>query len=612
MYIAPRLRIFAASMIVALLPTTVAIVAVSQNANEFLLQMDQRQALLDAAVSVERAVIDTETAQRGFLLSGVSVYKVEYHQAETRAAQALKRLSVLARDVPEESERVIAVIRPARSELALLDQLDVKGRDAAMDIVRNQAARFEAQQLRQAVQALSVSLDRGFEEGAQDVRFLLSLGRWLAIAGVIIGMAAVLIAITMLGRYLRHSVGAILGAMRRSDESGVPDEVTARLAGEFREVGETYNQMCVRMRQEIERRDEAETRIAELLNRSGEALAHRRRVSEILARIANRLPACLDQQELVSLASRFIPQLFDIRGGALYFQNNSATVLTRVASWGDCTSSQPEFAPTKCWALRRGQQHQVADVSTDVTCGHLSCDDLDGYVCMPLIAQGDTVGLLYLEAPAGDQAVDNSQALEDMRVLCENLALALVNLRLRESLRHQSLRDPLTGLHNRRYLEETIDLEFAKSRRHRTPVSVILADIDHFKHINDTHGHDTGDIVLRKVASTMGAHVRKGDVACRYGGEEFLILLPGLEHGEAVERAELLREQIRALSVRAGDADVGQITASFGVATFTGGDETPADIVRNADHLLYEAKAAGRDRVHPRKPLAVVEAAEAA
>jgi|TARA_R100000501_G_scaffold10060_2_gene19887 diguanylate cyclase (GGDEF)-like protein len=593
-------------MIAALLPSTVAIVLLTQTAHSFLARMEQQRTIVAAAIAVERAVIDAETAQRGYLLSQSPIYREEYLTATKTAGVALNKLSLVARNAGQAQPHVDDVLRHASSELALLGQLANKGDDAALDVVRGGEGRFAAQELRSAVNALDNSLNLSFSRGASDVDQMLKAGQWFAIVGAIVGIAAILLALLILGRYLRSSLSSLLDAMHTPGDFGIPADVASSLTGEFRELGDTYNRMCGRMRAELAKRVDAEARIADLLDRSGEALADRQRVSEVLARISNRLPACLDQQELVALATRFIPQLFDIRSGALYFLSNSATVLSRVASWGDQDTSLAEFAPTKCWALRRGQQHHVTDAATDVTCEHLTKEVTAGYICVPLIAQGETVGLLYLESTGEEGGDDQRRELEDMRVLCENLALALVNLRLRESLRHQSLRDPLTGLHNRRYLDETIDLEFAKSRRNQVPVSLIMADIDHFKHVNDTHGHDAGDYILRKIAACLSANIRKGDVACRFGGEEFVILLPGLNHQEALERAEILREQISTLPIKSAECEVGQVTASFGVATFAGGEETPADVIKSADHALYEAKSAGRDRVRSTNVLDIV------
>jgi len=599
MTISRRLAIIAAIMLAVMIPTAIAIVFASQEAQEYFEEMREHREVQRATMRLERSVIDAETAQRAYLLSNEPAYLREF---QTYIGDAKAQMDVVRALITPQSrverERIEAVLRPAAEEIALLELLRAKGAAAAVATVRTQEGRFEAQELRQAVKALDVNQRGDLAHSGDQVLAMLKVGRWLAVGGVAIGLVFSLGALAIVGASLKRSLGIVLTAMRKADSSGIPEDIATQLTGEFRELSDTYQAMCERIRREIARRDEAEGRIATMLDASGAELADRRRVSETLARISHRLPACLDQQELVSLAKRFIPQIFDIRGGALYFQNNSSTVLSRVATWGDCSSSHAEFSPTKCWALRRGQLHHVDDTETDVTCAHLTSEAHGSYVCMPLTAQGETVGLLYLEgAPSEMSDSEGQKALADMRVLCENLALALVNLRLRESLRYQSLRDPLTGLHNRRYLEEVLDLEFAKSRRSGAALSIIMVDVDHFKSINDNFGHDAGDIVLRHLAATIGGHVRKGDVACRYGGEEFVILMPDFEPAAAAERAEVLRQMIKSASLRADGTEIPQITASFGVAGYAGDDRQPADVLREADHALYQAKAAGRDRV---------------
>jgi diguanylate cyclase (GGDEF)-like protein len=604
MTISKRLSIIGAIMVAVMIPTAIAIVYASREAQAYLEEMREHRHVLRTTGKLERAVIDAETAQRAYLLSGDPTYMGEFEKSLVTAKGQMRLVRALIHpDARVEAERIEAVLRPAAAEINLLEKIRTQGTRAAIAIVKTQEGRFEAQELRQAVLALDVAQTGSFSRNGEQVLAMLRAGRWFAVGGVTIGLFASLAALLVVGAYLKRSLEIVLNAMRKADASGIPDDIAAQLSGEFRELRDTYQDMCVRMRREIARRDEAESRIAQMLDESGVELADRRRVSETLARISHRLPACLDQQELVTLASRFIPQLFDIKGGALYFQNNSSTVLSRVATWGECKSSHTEFPPTKCWALRRGQLHHVDDTETDVTCAHLTSEAQGSYVCMPLTAQGETVGLLYLEgAPSEIGDSEAHKALADMRVLCENLALALVNLRLRESLRHQSLRDPLTGLHNRRYLEEVLDLEFAKSRRSGTPLSLVMIDIDHFKSINDTLGHDAGDIVLRHLAATIGGHIRKGDVACRYGGEEFVILLPDVDQASAAERAELLRARIKAVKLRSETDDIPQVTASFGVAGYCGEDRQPADVLRDADYALYQAKAAGRDRVWAARP----------
>jgi diguanylate cyclase (GGDEF)-like protein/PAS domain S-box-containing protein len=177
--------------------------------------------------------------------------------------------------------------------------------------------------------------------------------------------------------------------------------------------------------------------------------------------------------------------------------------------------------------------------------------------------------------------------------------------RLREAqarLQAQSVTDALTGLFNRRYLAATLPRELAAARRRGQGVGVIMVDIDHFKAVNDSHGHLAGDGVLRAVAGILARRTRAGDVACRYGGEEFLLVLPGMPLQEAARRAEQLRAEVAAARIDLGPS-VLQVTASFGVAAFPGHGDSLDTLAGAADRALYAAKAAGRDRVCVADPL---------
>jgi diguanylate cyclase (GGDEF)-like protein/PAS domain S-box-containing protein len=167
---------------------------------------------------------------------------------------------------------------------------------------------------------------------------------------------------------------------------------------------------------------------------------------------------------------------------------------------------------------------------------------------------------------------------------------------LRDRLREQSIRDVLTGLYNRRYLEETLGRELILAAREERPVSVIMADLDHFKKVNDLYGHLAGDEVLRVFGELLKRHSRASDIYCRYGGEEFLLVLPGLPKEIAVKRAELLRSETAAAPVNYGASPIG-VTASFGVATFPDDGRSSDELIGAADRALYAAKAAGRNRV---------------
>lgn len=257
-----------------------------------------------------------------------------------------------------------------------------------------------------------------------------------------------------------------------------------------------------------------------------------------------------------------------------------------------------DYTDRDCWAIRRGKPHQceVLDASQDMVCNHIA--PIPGkHLCIPLIAQGMTFGVLHLGVDAA-QAHDWENRREFATSVTEQLSISLANLRLRESLEQQSVRDPLTGLYNRRYLEATIERELSRALREQAALSVIMLDLDHFKAINDDHGHTAGDRVLVQVAQLLMDHLRGEDLVCRYGGEEFTIILPRADQAVALQRAEELRALVLALRIEIGNGlEPLAVTASFGIASYPQHAETVEDLLTVADDALYDAKDQGRNRV---------------
>jgi diguanylate cyclase (GGDEF)-like protein len=266
------------------------------------------------------------------------------------------------------------------------------------------------------------------------------------------------------------------------------------------------------------------------------------------------------------------------------------------------------LVPEDCWALRLGRAHHVHPAG-QVRCRHAHAEQTH-YSCLPVQGQGQILGMLNLEI-SRDHA--KSRDLFDeyerrMRALVDRIGPALANLKLRDSLRSLSLRDALTGLYNRRYVDDALLREMHRAGRAGKPLSLIMIDIDHFKRFNDTFGHDAGDYVLAAVAQLLPKNLRSSDLACRYGGEELAILMPEASLACAVERAETLREAIRALNLRHREQTLPAPTASFGVAAFPGNGANPADLLKAADQALYRAKHLGRDQVcvAPESPAALL------
>jgi diguanylate cyclase (GGDEF)-like protein len=271
--------------------------------------------------------------------------------------------------------------------------------------------------------------------------------------------------------------------------------------------------------------------------------------------------------------------------------------MVEACAWSKPNQSRAEFSPLSCWALRRGLPHRPAGTAIDIPCEHLGGDGDHGLdtLCLPLTAQRETLGLLYLEPLTETEHADAGSEVY-LAMLAENISLAIANLRLREALREMALADPLTGLANRRHLDTVLRRELAGAERRHAPVSCVMLDVDHFKRFNDDFGHDAGDAVLQAVGAVLKRSAREGELAFRYGGEEFLLLLRDVDLALAQERAEEIRARIKAIRVSHGGRELGPITASLGVAS-SPEPCAPETLVRSADAALMRAKRGGRDRV---------------
>lgn len=344
-------------------------------------------------------------------------------------------------------------------------------------------------------------------------------------------------------------------------------------------------------------------------------LAHRKRtewVNELegrthqitlMSEMGDLLQSCLTAEEAYAVIGAFTPKLFPSESGALGVLGASRNLVEVVVSWGDSQPADRLFAPDRCWALRRGRAYRVDAPGSGLVCGHVDPCLPTGYLCVPMMAHGEPLGILHLRGQS--QPSEPTRAPEHLResqqrlavTVAEHLALALANLRLRETLRSQSILDAVTGLFNRRYMEEILDLELARATRGHRVIGIIMLDIDHFKPFNDSYGHDTGDAVLRELADLLKQRVREGDVACRYGGEEFILILPEATLELTQRRAEELRGEVKRVGALQRGGVTGAVTVSAGVAAFPDHGKTRTELLRAADAALYRAKAEGRDRV---------------
>ncbi|MDA8123549.1 MAG: diguanylate cyclase [Deltaproteobacteria bacterium] len=317
-----------------------------------------------------------------------------------------------------------------------------------------------------------------------------------------------------------------------------------------------------------------------------------------LNRMNGLLQICTTQDEAYRVVGIMMGELFAGRNGFLASFHASDQNLQEVARWGDEVLAEPVFSMEDCWALRRGQPHNVMGPGADLLCRHFIHPPETGYMCVPLMVQGETLGLLCLMGVAGKKGEHHVREQQLALMVGEAIKLSLSNLKLREKLREQATRDPLTGLFNRRQLEESLPRELHRARRRKSQMCIAMLDLDHFKKFNDTFGHHAGDLLLREFGQVLRGKLRKSDIACRYGGEEFLIVMPDSSLADTCQRVEEIRVLVKKMAIRQGDHLLGTITVSAGIAgTQEHAGVTMHEFLHAADTAMYAAKQAGRDRV---------------
>lgn len=325
--------------------------------------------------------------------------------------------------------------------------------------------------------------------------------------------------------------------------------------------------------------------------------------NSILTEMRDLLQACSTIEEITPIIMSSMKNLFPRTEGALFLMSSSKSDLESVARWGGFSEDIDDnvFAPGACWGLRRGHAHVVNDADIGPICPHLKHKLNTAYICLPLMAKGDVLGLLHLRSEQSISSPDKQQKiseLKDMAVtISEYLSLAIANVKLSERLSKQSVQDPLSGLYNRRYMEESLEHEIQRAIRKHTQIGIVMADIDHFKEFNDMYGHAAGDMAINLIGKLFKQGIRGTDIACRYGGEEFILIFPDCSLEDTFKRAENLREEIKKLQIIFQGQLLGSITVSMGAVTYPVYGVNMNDLLRTADIALYQAKQAGRDRV---------------
>ncbi len=542
----PRGRLFA-SLLVAIVALGAAFGGaydVLQRVTEGSREELRSQSLLSEVLYARSDMSDVQSAQRGYVLTGDSGQLAAYRMARARLASRLSRAQALAASRPEDQRTLESILKLINERL-----------DAAQALIDARVSsdpetlRTQVQQGRDEILTARLRIELKEFQDAQDRRLLEA----------------------------DHSLVSLTGTARLA-WGGVVVIVTL---GSLLAFAYLYRQATSRRRAEVELRRTIGEQERVLFEVSA------------MSTMMELLHICRSQSEANHVIGEVLPQLLPSVSGGLYVMRPSKGALELQFSWGEGAMTKI-FAPDECWALRRSRTHLVERTQSAIMCRHIEHTQ-EGCLCAPLVGHGEVLGVLHLASTEKHRV--SPDVLRLAGVLAEQLSLALGNLRLQETLRSRSERDPLTDLYNRRHLELSAERELARATRHGHALSFVMLDVDHFKLFNDTHGHDAGDAVLREVAHVLKRHTRTEDIACRYGGEEFLMVLPGCPLEDAYQKAEAIREAIAQLRVSSGGAILSRVTASLGIACCPQHGERMDELIRAADAALYKAKAAGRNQI---------------
>ncbi len=525
---------------------------------------------------------------RGFIITGNDSHLIAFNREKAALESVENRIRHL-RDAGADHSELAALRDALQGSDALVDEQEVaidaarKGdRETAREIIFGDAYGREMDRIAGQVSRFQYMLGERTEQAVKTAT--LSARQWRTMSEIGLGITALLFLCVLyfiLKQRILHPVVRLSDVVTRlaaQDYDAIPPDFR-----QVDEIGDMAQAIRVFRENGLERLRLEQERDAD------------RAMRDLLARLMQRLQECDTMRDLVEVVRRFAPEIAPGFAGRLYILDAERNKMVEACAWLSPTRSRPEFMPTACWGLRRAQTHRPQGMTIDISCDHLGDGEPVATLCIPLIAQGKSIGLLYVEA-SGDSMAGQEQAEQYLEMLAENIGLALVNLQLRDALRDMAMTDALTALPNRRQFDIILRQRIDDAERDGTSLCCLMIDIDWFKRFNDSHGHDAGDDVLRAVGRVLSDSLREHGHAFRLGGEEFVVLMPGFTIEQALARATSIQERIRALRVEFRGTPLGPITASFGLAAFP--EHGPADrLLQAADATLLRAKAEGRDRI---------------
>ena len=340
------------------------------------------------------------------------------------------------------------------------------------------------------------------------------------------------------------------------------------------------------------------------LQRSNAKLEEQAREMTTINLMNNLLSSSDSIKESMQIFSEYLKILLPFCDGAIYLLKSSGNYLESVVEWGKITVHNKVISPNQCWALRQGRIQEFYNDSTSIACEHCqNSSTVVPYLCVPLLAQNEIIGILYLElvVTADENPAELKDLVKSNLLLIQNLAgqiaLSISNIKMHEVLKTRSTRDPLTNLYNRSYLTDSLERDIQRAKSKHVSLAIVMVDLDYFKQANDKYGHDAGDTILKQISMLLVEATKQSDIVCRYGGEEFLMAYYDSTLEDTLARVEKLRKGISELEFIFRGAKY-SVTASFGVAMYTGlNNETAENLIKAADEALYESKHAGRDKI---------------
>lgn len=509
--------------------------------------LEHTHEVIEQLSAIETSIADVQRSARGFAITGDEAMLVPYRAAVAELRARVEALRLETRDNPVHQQSVTRLAREIDPLLAHYDRLIETRRhdaNAATELVRGGAGARQVAKLQAIVDRMQVAEDELLQERSQRTRASSEMTARLVLFGNIVAVIAVIAASFLNQREMKRRILAQRDALRAAAE--------------------------------------LEHRIAESEHRSAQV--------RILATLGEYLQVAQSESEAASVAARYFPELLPQTSGEIFAIVSSREAMERVGRWPEDGGEPDRLEPNDCWALRKGTVHQSE--GNAMRCPHLRGSGSS--VCLPMMANGEMVGLVTAEWPPEVQLPPH--VLELARSAAEQVSLAYSSVALREALRRQAIRDPLTSLFNRRYAEESITREIARAARRQVQMSVILIDVDHFKQFNDALGHGMGDRLLREISSVISHSTRSEDVAARYGGDEFIVILSETKIEQARERAEEISRKVRRIGIVHPQTNRAP-SLSIGIAAYPDHGNDGAAVIEAADVALYLAKERGRDRV---------------